>query len=67
MYKALVYFKDLQDNRYAYNAGDVYPRKGLEVSEERIAELSGSNNRMGKPVIEFVEAPKKKRAKKTAE
>lgn len=67
MHKVLVYFKDLQDNRYAYNAGDTYPRKGLEVSEERIAELSGSNNKMGKPLIEFVEAPKKKRAKKTAE
>ena len=67
MYKALVYFTDLQDNRYAYNAGDVFPRIGLEVSEERLAELSGSNNKRGIPVIEFVEAPKKKRAKKTAE
>ena len=67
MYKALIRFFDGLDNKHLYNPGDTFPRNGLEVSEERLAKLSGSNNKLGKPVIEFVEAPKKKRAKKTAE
>lgn len=74
MYRALTNFTDSQDNFQPYKAGDIFPRKGFKVSEERLAELSGSNNRRGIPVIEFVEAPekkaeapKKKRAKKTAE
>ena len=58
MYKVLVYFTDLQDDRYAYNPGDVFPREGLKVSAERIAELAGSNNKRGCPVIEANE-PKK--------
>lgn len=66
MYKALIRFVDVLDNRYLYNPGDTFPRKGFEVSEERLAKLSGSNNKLGKPVIEFVEVPKKKRAKKAA-
>lgn len=67
MYKVINYFTDLQDNDFAYNVGDVYPRKGLNVSPERITELSGSNNKQGKPLIEEVkEPPKKKAAKKPA-
>ena len=43
-YKVLRPFSDLQDNGYVYNAGDTFPRKGLNVSEERIRQLSTSNN-----------------------
>lgn len=44
-------FTDLQDDRYAYHTGDKFPRVGLMVSAERIAELSSANNRRGKPMI----------------
>lgn len=72
MYKVIKAFADLKDNNHNYKVGDVYPRAGLEVKPERIAELSGSDNLQGKPLIEEVkpEAEKpeaKKAAKKAAE
>ena len=67
MYKVIKFFTDLQDNNYPYGVGDTYPRQGLTVTEERIAELAGSNNKQGQPLIELVkEAPAKKTTKKTA-
>lgn len=60
MYKVLAYFTDLQDNNHPYKAGDQFPRKGLEVSEKRIEELSTGTNRRGVPLIKLVEeAPAK--------
>ena len=61
MYKALTTFTDLQDNNYRYQAGDTFPRKGIKVSDERIAELLSDKNRRHKPVIEEIvkEEPKK--------
>jgi hypothetical protein len=61
MLKVIKYFTDLKDNGYAYNVGDTYPRKGLEVSDERIAELSGHENKQGTPLIEEVKPKKRKR------
>lgn len=55
MYEVIHYFTDLQDNEFPYNPGDVFPREGMEVSEERLAELSGSNNKQHKPLIKKVE------------
>lgn len=55
MYKVICYFTDLQDGEYPYNVGDVFPRDGLTVSEERLKELSSSNNKQHKPLIKFVE------------
>ena len=55
MYKAVVRFKDLKDDKYVYETGDTFPRKGKRVSKARIAELLGSENRRGMPVIEEVE------------
>lgn len=55
MYKVIEYFTDLQDDDYAYNVGDTFPRKGLTVSKERLTELSTKNNRQNKPLIERVE------------
>lgn len=54
MYEVIHYFTDLQDNGYPYNAGDVFPRDGLAVSEERLKELSSINNRQHKPLIRLV-------------
>ena len=54
-YRVLKYFTDLQDNDYAYHAGDLFPREGLAVAEERLTELSTNQNKRGTPLIEAVE------------
>lgn len=58
MYKVIQQFVDLQDFRRPYNVGDIFPRKGLSVSEERLKELSSNNNRQKKPLIKLVEETK---------
>lgn len=55
MYEVIHYFTDLQDNSYPYNVGDIFPRDGLIISEKRLKELSGNNNRQHKPLIKFAE------------
>lgn len=55
MYKVIERFKDLQDKNYFYDVGDTFPRKGKRPSKARIAELLGSDNRRGRPVIAEVE------------
>lgn len=55
MYKAIERFKDLKDDGFVYEAGDRYPRKGKRVSKARITELSGSDNKRGRPVIAEIE------------
>ena len=68
MYKVIKYFTDLQDNNYAYYVGDTFPRNGVEVGAERIAELSSDKNLQGVPLIEEVaEKPKRTRKKKNEE
>ncbi|MBK3922939.1 Rho termination factor N-terminal domain-containing protein [Staphylococcus haemolyticus] len=54
-HKVIKYFTDLQDDDYEYNVGDSFPRTGLDVSEERLTELSTKNNRQNKPLIERVQ------------
>ena len=48
---ALIDFVDLQDNKHLYHAGDKFPRTGARVSEERMKELSGKDNKLGQPLI----------------
>lgn len=55
MYKVIEYFTDLHDKNHPYNVGDVFPRKGIEVKKERLAELSGKNNKQGRPLIKLIE------------
>lgn len=50
LYEVLVDFFDGQDGRKFYAKGWVYP-KGHTPTEERIKELSSSDNALGKPVI----------------
>lgn len=57
MYRAIEKFADLEDDKYIYDIGMIYPRKGYDPSEERVKELSGSENTVGKPVIEFFADP----------
>lgn len=38
-YKTTKAVRDTQDNDFCYYAGAIFPRKGLEVSKERLEEL----------------------------
>lgn len=38
-YKVTQAIRDLQDNQRYYRAGDTFPRNGLKVDGERVAEL----------------------------
>ena len=72
MYKVIKYFTDLHDNEHPYNVGDTFPRDGVKVTKERLAELASTNNKRGVKLIELVETaepekeakPKKKASKK---
>ena len=55
MYKVIKHFIDLHDNDHSYNEGDIFPREGVDVSKERIEELTGSINKQHTPLIELVE------------
>ena len=54
-YKVIHYFQDLQDSNHAYKVGDIFPRLSVKVTEARLKELSGKNNKQGKPLIEKIE------------
>lgn len=53
MYRVVKFFTDLQDGDHPYHVGEAFPRDGVEVTEERIKELSGQENRQGVPLIEY--------------
>lgn len=38
-FKVTQAIRDLQDNNFYYAAGDIFPREGLVVNDERVAEL----------------------------
>lgn len=59
MYKVLVYFEDLQDKGRPYNVGDIYPRKGLKPTADRIEELASGKNLRGIPLIKAEETKSK--------
>lgn len=50
-YRAKCRFVDLQDGKRLYEADEVYPRSGLVVTDERLAELASTNNKAGFPLI----------------
>ena len=55
----------MQDNNFAYQVGDEYPRKGMSVLPSRIKELAGNKNRQGCPLIEEIPDVEDKPEKKT--
>ena len=71
MYKVIKHFTDMQDNNFAYNVGDEFPRKGMSVLPSRIKELASDKNRQGVPLIEEIpdieEKPKKKKSVEKAD
>lgn len=54
MHEVIHFFTDLQDFNHPYNVGDVFPRQGITVSEARLKELSGSNNKQHKTLIKKI-------------
>lgn len=68
-YEVVRFFTDAQDNEHPYNEGDIYPRGGLSVSQERIRDLMNGNNfqrvQLIKPI--FNEKKVEKVAKKIVE
>lgn len=72
-YEVVRFFIDLCDNNHTYNVGDTFPRNGMVVSNERIKELSGPNNRQKVPLIKEITPaveevkPKRKTTKKKKE
>ena len=74
MYRVIKAFADLQDVKktksgdlyHEYEIGDEYPRKGLKPSEERIAELSASDNLQKTPLIELIEEEEAETPKESA-
>ncbi len=57
-YEVIQYFTDLQDNDYEYNVGDIFPRKRLRVTDERLRELSTDENRQRVPLIKPISEAK---------
>lgn len=64
-HKVIYPFRDTEDtgktypNGREYAVGDAFPATKRKVSDERIAELKGTKNKIGKSLIEAVEEPKK--------
>ena len=71
MFRVIKHFTDMQDNNFAYEIGDTFPRKGLNVLPSRIKELATDKNRQGCPLIEEIpeveETPKKKKSVEKAD
>lgn len=59
-YRVITAFVDLQDQKYRYNVGDIYPRKGKKTSKKRIAELATGQNRRDTVMIEPIEDEEEK-------
>lgn len=47
-------FVDLEDEHHIYRKGDIYPRAGLNVSDERIMQLLSTQNKARKSFLERV-------------
>lgn len=58
MYRVVKDFTDRID-KHIYRVGDVYPRAGVAVSDERVAELTSRENMRGEVLIEAVDVPQK--------
>lgn len=52
-------FSDIQDDLHVYHAGDTFPRMGLEVSDERVAELASKSNKRGEILIKAIDVERK--------
>ena len=57
IYKTTKAIRDTQDNDFCYYAGAIYPRRGLEVSKERLDELveKGAIFKIEEPIVDEIE------------
>lgn len=55
MYIVVNKFEDLEDNKYLYNVGKIYPHEKRDISEKRIKELSSKENKLKKVLIKEVD------------
>lgn len=62
MYTVIAAFRDAQDGGHIYHPGDTFPRDGVAATPERFAELAGTANRTGRPLIRAAEEKKPVRA-----
>ena len=71
MYRVIKAFTDMQDNNFAYQVGDEFPKKNFSVLVSRIKEFEKRKNRQGVPLIEEipekVEETKKKKSVEKAD
>lgn len=64
-FKVIHNFADAQDGFRVYKVGDNYPREGYDPTAERLEELKGVNNNIGRSLIkEIAEAKPKKASRK---
>lgn len=55
-YKVVMDFRDAEDDNKLYQSGENYPKpSNKKVTQKRLDELAGSENKIGKAVIEKVE------------
>ena len=54
MYKVIRAFRDLKNDEYVYEVGDIYPVEGYKPTKTRIKELLKGTNKNGKIYIEEV-------------
>lgn len=56
-YKTTKAIRDTQDNDFCYYAGAIYPRRGLDVSKERLDELveKGAVFKIEEPIVDGIE------------
>ena len=71
-YKTTKAILDTQDNDFCYYAGAIFPRQGLEVSEERLEKLVKNgyivavDDKKPEPVVEVGEETKENKTELTA-
>ena len=54
MYIVINEFTDLKDNKHKYNKNDIYPYEDEDVDDDRLLELSSTNNLQKKELIKQI-------------
>jgi hypothetical protein len=66
MYESIREWRDLEDG-HLYHTGEPFPHDGREISESRIAELSGTQNKAGFALIKALPKPDEEKPVREAE
>ena len=60
MFTVVSSFVDLKDKNHIYRTGDKYPRPGVKIDPDRVAELMGEDNGLKRSLIKEVKTKRKK-------